>query len=47
MIKFLSVPAGFVGFMLACVAVCAQAGKSPVRLLSEVDGRQMERPEAG
>ena len=29
MIKFLSVPAAFVGFMLACVAVCAQAGKAP------------------
>ena len=29
MTKFLSIPAAFVSFMLACVAVYAQTGKAP------------------
>jgi hypothetical protein len=29
MTKFLSIPAAFVGFMLACISVYAQTGKAP------------------
>jgi hypothetical protein len=46
MIKFLSIPAAFVGFMLTCIAGYTRTGKAPVRLIPEIGRRQMERREA-
>ena len=46
MIKFLSIPAAFVGIMLTCIAGYTQTGKAPCGSFQRLADGKMERREA-